>query len=424
MPNSSQGGEPGPKRGGSRAAWVLAGGLVLLVTMAVIGKFLHGDLKDAEVWYDAGRRALEGRRLADLPHYRYPPVFAVLVAPLTALGMAPFFFIWYGLNVGLFGVALWLAGRIVFAPGEAPAARSYWLPGLLVAAYGIDNLFLGQTNILVMALVYWCFLEDLQGRGWRAGWPLGVAIAIKVFPAPVVAYLLYRRRWRAAITALACCAFLLLILPAPVRGFHRNLAEMADWGERVAMPFLSKGRAGDWGQHSLDFGNQSAPAVARRFLTHVDAQVAARKARPIYVNLASLSESQASRVVLGVFAVLVAAFLAACGWRTPRDQRQWATEYSLVTALLLLTSALSWTYFFVMLLLPAMQALRLVGQPTAIRPVSARALRGALWGLVIAALLLGNHYARALGSVFWATMLMFAALAMARYDLRREAPAG
>jgi hypothetical protein len=125
-----------------------------------------------------------------------------------------------------------------------------------------------------------------------------------------------------------------------------------------------------------------------------------------------------------VFAVLVAAFLAACGWRAPRDQWQWATEYSLVTALLLLTSALSWTYFFVMLLLPAMQALRLVGQPTAIRPVSARALRGALWGLVLAALLLGNHYARALGSVFWATMLTFAALAMARYDLRREAPAG
>ncbi len=408
------------KTRGARAAYTVAGIVFFLLTLVMIGKFLHGDLKDAEVWYDAGRRVLEGRTLADLPHYRYPPTFAVLVSPLTALGLAPFFFLWYGLNVGLFGVALWLSGRIAYSEVEQPDARAYWLPALLVAAYGIDNLFLGQTNILVMALLYWCFLDDVNGQGWRAGWPLGAAIAIKVFPVPLIAYFVYRRRWQTAAAAVMACLFFLLILPAPIRGFQRNLTEVKSWADRVALPFVSKGQAGDWGQHSLDFGNQSLPGVARRYLTQVNAQVAAREGRPIYVNIARLAEPQANRVVLGLFAALVLGFAVACGWRPPSTRQQWATEFSLATILLLLTSALSWTYFFVMLLLPARQALLLLARSEGLRTSTRWGLRAALWGLGLATLLLGNHLARALGSIFFATLLLFIALGLACYDLRRS----
>jgi len=45
-----------------------------------------------------------------------------------------------------------------------------------------------------------------------------------------------------------------------------------------------------------------------------------------------------------------------------------------------------------------------------------------LWGLVLATVLLANHYARAMGSLFWATVVMFAALAIAGRDLRRRQP--
>ena len=170
--------------------------LLVLVTAAMVGKFLHHDYKDAEVWYEAGRRALEGRSLAGLPHYRYPPTFAVLVAPLAALGFGAFFFVWYGLNVALFGLCVWLSRRLA-APKEAEAPpTSYWLPAALVAVYAIDTLFLGQTNILIMALVYWAFLEEARGRQWVAGLPLGAAIAIKVFPAPLLLYFAFRLRWR------------------------------------------------------------------------------------------------------------------------------------------------------------------------------------------------------------------------------------
>ena len=85
---------------------------MVLLTAYMAGKYLHHDFKDAEVWYDAGRRVLKGWTLANLPHYRYPPTFAVLVAPLCALGFAPFYFAWYVINLWLFGamVVLSMAG--------------------------------------------------------------------------------------------------------------------------------------------------------------------------------------------------------------------------------------------------------------------------------------------------------------------------
>jgi hypothetical protein len=402
----------------ARLALPIAGLLVALLTAYMVGKFLHGDFKDAEVWYDAGRRVLNGQGLANLPHYRYPPTFAVLVAPFCALGFASFYFLWYVGNLWLFSVSGRLARAIAFPGGEDIPRRYHWIPGLLVAAYAIDNLILGQTNILVMLLVYWSYLLDLRGRQWLSGLPLGAAIAIKAFPAPLLAYFLYRGRLRVVAAAVLSCAVFLVLVPAPVRGLQRNLREVGEWGRRVVMPYLSRGEAGDWGQHAVDFGNQSLPAVARRYLNHVDAQVMARGGEPIYVGLVDLAPREVNAIILTLFAALALGFLAACGIRRPPD-RQRPVEYGIVTVLLLLVSALSWTYFFVMLLLPIAVALRLLERPDMLRPVSAWMLRAALWGLAAATVLLVSHQARAAGNLFWASALMLVALGLACRDLRR-----
>jgi len=408
---------------GTHIVLLVSGVLAILLTAYMAGKYLHHDFKDAEVWYDAGRRVLEGRTLANLPHYRYPPTFAVLVAPLCALGFAPFYFVWYLINLWLFGVSGALARGICLPNAPHVPLRYHWLPLLLVAAFAVDNLILGQTNILIMALVYLAFRDDLRNRQWRAGIPLGAAIAIKAFPAPLLAYFLFRVRLRLVASALLSCAFFLLLVPAPARGFQRNLREVSDWGQRVAMPYLSRGQAGDWGQHALDFGNQSLPAVVRRYLTRVDAQVMARESAPIYVNVADLSSRQVNLVVLGLLAALGLGFMAACGLRRPRSQVELAGEYALATVLLLLVSALSWTYFFVMLLLPVVVARRLLEGGKPLTRLSLWALRVALWGLVAATVLLGSHYGRALGNLCGASLLFFFALAMARRDLRTRSPA-
>jgi len=399
--------------------------LTMLLSAYMVGKFLHHDFKDAEVWYDVGRRVLNGDSLAGLDHYRYPPTFAVLIAPLCSLGFAGFFFSWYAINLCLFFLSLRLTRLLCFQDGAPVPTRLYWLPALLVAVFAVDNLILGQTNILITALLYAAFLADQRDRQWISGLSLGAAIAIKAFPAPLLIYFLYRLRLRAFAAALVSCAFFLLVLPAPARGFARNFDEVKDWGQRVVMPYLSRGEAGDWGQHSLDFGNHSLPAVARRCLTEVDAGVAAREDRPLYVNVAHLTHSQVNLIVLALFALLALAFLAACGWRPPTCPRQRAAEYSLALLLVLLVSALSWTYFFVTLLLPITVALRLLAEPNGIRRLSLWTLRLSLWLLVLAVLLLWpaarpTQFVRAAGSLCWATLALFAGMALARRDLRRK----
>jgi hypothetical protein len=389
----------------------------------MVVKYVNGDFKDAEVWYDAGRRVLDGDGLAGLPHYRYPPAFAVLIAPLCALGLGPFYFLWYAINVGLFGLLFLLTRSICFPQGQPPPPWYPWLPALLVAPFAVDNLVLGQTNILITVLVYWALLEDSRGRWWRSGIPLGAAIAIKAFPAPLVVYLLYRGRLRASLAAVLSCAFFLLVLPALVRGPQRNLREVEDWRRRVVAPYLSRGEAGDWGQHALDFRNQSLSAVAGRYLTHVDAQVMAKRGRPIFINVADLAPGQVYAAVLGLFAAMSVGFAVACGPRGPLTQTQLAAEYALASLLLLLVSAVSWTYFFVMLLLPVTVSVLLLDARDQLRPGPRRMLQVGFWAVPAAAVLLASDYARALGNLCWAAVLLFLALSVACWDLRRSRPA-
>jgi hypothetical protein len=405
----------------TRRVWLVAGGVVLLLTPLMIGKLLSGDVKDAPVWYDAGRRVLAGQSLIGLRSYRYPPTFAVLMAPLAALPFSAYFIIWYLLNAGFF--VLIVRQATALASGNRAHSRApvqIWLPALLVSVYAVDNLLLAQTNLLVTALVYASLCYLARDREWAAGVPLAAAIAIKVFPAPMLAYLLYRWRLRAAAATLLSTVFFLLVLPGPVRGLRRNYQEVKGWGLRVVEPYLTQGKAGDWGQHALDFGNQSIQAVAHRYLTRVDANVAARRGRPIYVNIASLSERPINLIVACVFALLAGAFVAACGWRRPDRPQGEATEYSLVVIGLLLVSAISWTYFFVMMALPVAVAVRLLTDTPAATVHSRRVLWLALFLFVMATALLQVHYLRALGSVCLASIALYAALALACWHLRRR----
>lgn len=401
---------------------VIAAAVVFVVVTVVVALKLHsGDYKDAEVWYQVGRRVLLGQAVIGLRSFRYPPAFAVMIAPLCALPFAAFFLVWYLLNAGLFVLSVRLAAKLVSPAAAWRDLPRYWAPTGLVCLFAIDNLFLGQTNILVMALVYWAFLEVARNREWRAGLPLAAAVAVKVFPLPLLAYFAYRWRVRAVISSLLWCLLLLVVLPAPVRGFRRNLNELAAWGERVVMPYVSQGKAGDWGQHALDFGNQSLQAVLNRYLSRVNVYVVARDPRrAMYVNVADLSQQQINWVIVAAFAVLAVSFAAACGWRRPRDTLQAATEYSLAIMLVLLVSALSWTYFFVMLLLPVMTAMALLGSRHRLGPAPVWGLRVSLWALGAAIVLEVSAYARALGNMCWTTLILYAALALACRDLRRR----
>jgi hypothetical protein len=160
----------------------------------------------------------------------------------------------------------------------------------------------------------------------------------------------------------------------------------------------------------------------------VDVSVAARQERAMYVNVAGLTESQVNWVVLALFGVLGIGFVAACG-RRPGSAQERAVEYSMAVVLTVLVSALAWTYFFVMLLLPVTTAIWLLRTREGLRPATPWVLRAALWGLAAATVLLWpaarpTQYVRAVGSLCWAALALFVGLALARIDLRRARGSG
>ncbi len=396
---------------------------LLLLTRWMAGKFDHHDFKDAEVWFDVGSRVLHGQPILHVQTYRYPPAFAVFVAPLCMFGWRAFFFLWYGLNVALFLWSVRVVRRLAWPEEGTTPSILFWLPMLLVGSYAVDNFLLGQANLLVTALLFWSMAELARGREWRVGIPLAITVATKVFTLPWVAYLLFRLRWRAVLSTVLACLFFMLILPAPFRGFSRNLRETLDWGERVVAPYLSKGQAGDWGQHALDYGNQSLQAQLHRFLTHVDANVAARHETPIYVNVADLSETAVNVILLALLAALAAGMVAACGWRWPQDSRAVAAELGMSAILLLLASGIAWTYFYVMLLLPIAAAVVLLYRPEGLRIGTRRMLMIALYvhgaAVVLQWRAVGGPYFRSGGSICWGAVVLFVALGMACWDLRK-----
>ncbi|MEM8591261.1 MAG: glycosyltransferase family 87 protein [Pseudomonadota bacterium] len=134
--------------------------------------------------------------------YVYPPIWAALVAPLTAvLGPAGFanLFSAAGLSAyALSGVAVWRLCR-----------PSMGLPAFLGVAFGLSLFSLAflfawalvQPQLIVIALILWSAERLARGRQRAAGLLLGLAAAIKVMPILLIVLFVAERQWRAALWA-------------------------------------------------------------------------------------------------------------------------------------------------------------------------------------------------------------------------------
>jgi len=132
--------------------------------------------------------------------FSYPPIAAVLLAPLSLLPMAA-----AGTLLSLATVALVAVVLRTFVTAAWPAARPSWrtvgwlLPVALLLEPVRNTINYGQVNVLLMALVS----ADCLARGprWPRGALVGLAAAVKLTPGAFVLYFLLRRDYRAARTA-------------------------------------------------------------------------------------------------------------------------------------------------------------------------------------------------------------------------------
>ncbi|HVX11663.1 MAG TPA: glycosyltransferase family 87 protein [Pirellulales bacterium] len=194
-------------------------------------------------------------------HYLYPPTFAILLAPLADApagvprdGLLPYsatIICWYFVNlVCLVLAAHWLASALEeqFPRWSSPSwhgSRGWWglrlWPFLSCLPTIGHTLIRGQVGILLLLFLSGMIAAAVRRRSWQAGGWLACAICLKVIPALLVFYPLFRRDTKFLGGCAAGLLVGLVIVPAAVRGPQQTWRDYERWNEVMVSPALQQG---------------------------------------------------------------------------------------------------------------------------------------------------------------------------------------
>ena len=388
--------------------------LILCALPLVPQLFGHGKGKDYPLWYTVGHLVLTGGDLypktGQIFAFLYPPFAAVLLAPFSLAGRAVSI-----VCIDLVNVASWWAAAALSANLAGFTGRKAWwvvaLPSVLALPFIWDMYDLGQPNLMLLAMMLLGLVFLRGDRQWSAGTMFAAAAALKAFPIAIFPYLIWRRRWRAAVSMAVMVVVFLLLVPAPFRGFERNLAEVKTWAGGMIFSASEKG-FGQRPEQNWGWKNNSIITVTHRYVRPINAEAENPKAAPLYVNFLHLTYDQAN-LVLAVIAGLVGlAFVAALpAWkrRTPASD---AAEYALLIALMTITSPLARAYYFVWLLFPFTYLVyRAALDPErSVRRLAGWSLAASITLFTAGVAIASPHILPALGNMFWATAILIGAL--------------
>ena len=389
-------------------------------------RYLRGHtIFDYELWYTTGKHVLAGDEIyffrAGKYDFMYPPPCALFLAGASLLGQGGLIFLLVTIN----SVAWFCSARLsaVLAGGDEHTTNLwlYLMPSLLVVVYIWSSYHLGQPNLVLLALMLGAFVALCAKHEMVAGGLIAIAAAIKAFPVLAIVYLVYRRYWTAAASLAAALVFLLLLLPAPFRGFERAWHDLEKWSG--GMLKYSEVTVGQRPMRSYTWKNQSLVGVTNRLLRHVDADAASARHTPVYVNFADLNFPIVNAIIITVALALSILFIEAMPQRGARTAESDAIEFALLLLLMLMVTPLSFGYFYSWLMLP----FALVAQPALVGKRS-----GILWWSLPAMALLAlsipfRRSAQLYGNTFFATLLLFIGFSIELLRFKRAArsqPAG
>ncbi len=247
----------------SNRLWVAAGVFVALLAALYVA---HRPM-DFRVYYFGARGVFDGTRpvygrasgIGWPMHYRYPPLFLLLFAPLATLPLAWGAALWVLLKI----VVLVMLVRAILKAQPATAnfnLHLFTVPVLFIAPYLIEELRYGNVQFFVFALTAMAVLQ-VRERPALAAASLALGISIKVWPLFFLPYMVVRRYWRAVAYTIALIC-LLAILPGFYFGFGGNLSLLRQWFLQETQTQLS--------DVEIWFPSQSLRSVLMRYLTVID----------------------------------------------------------------------------------------------------------------------------------------------------------
>jgi hypothetical protein len=296
------------------------------------------------------------------------------------------------------------------------------LPSVLALPFTWDMYDLGQPNLLLLAIVLAGIALMASRREWASGVMFGAAVALKAFPLAILPYLLWRRRWKSAASMVIFTAVFLVLVPAPMRGFERNLGELKTWAGGMVLSANEKG-FGQRPEQNWGWKNNSLIAIVHRYTRPINAEAEHPEVKPLSVNVLDLTYDQSNIVLAVVAGIIGLGFVAVLPPQKRRTPKSDAAEYALLIALMTIASPLARAYYFVWLLFPFTVLVY-----RAALDLEQRVRRVAGWSLFasIALFTIGvsigpPHLLQSLGNMFWATVAVIGALV---WLMRRSMAAG
>jgi hypothetical protein len=318
-----------------RRSWFWAGGILSIGgAVALLARYsepIHFADDFLKAYYPAGRAVLDNpatlyarEHSGDL-RFVNVPIVAVLFAPFA--GLAEKFAAGVFTALGVAAVALSYAGlvRLTGVSGWRAAALAALIAvnGPLWYSFREGNLTHFILPLLVGALGF-----AIARRDAIAGCCLAAAGLIKIPLFLLAAYFLLRGRWR-VIGGLSATLLATMGLSVALFGVDLHLVWWRDCIDLFA------------GRALTAYNSQSLHAFLARCLT----------AGPLdsweFVDVGA----QFGLINKGILAGLALATILAC-WRAPSSKAGEATEYSIVLCLALIASPLSWTHYFLYMLIP------------------------------------------------------------------------
>jgi len=390
--------------------WAFIVAAIVFSALPVL-RYLRGhSIFDYELWYATGKHVLAGDEIyffrAGKYDFMYPPPCALFLAGASLLGQGGLILILVAINSVAWFYSAKLSAVLVAGNRGTTNWWLYLIPSLLVIVYIWSSYHLGQPSLVLLALMLGAFVALRTKREIVAGSLIAVAAAIKAFPVLAIIYLVYRRYWKAAVSLVATLVFLILILPAPFRGFERAWHDLGKWS--TGMLKYSEVTVGQRPMRSYTWKNQSLIGVSNRLLRHVDADAASAAHQPVYVNFADLKFPVVNAIIISIGLALGILFIAVMPQRDMRTAESDAIEFVLLLLLMLMITPLSFGYFYSWLMLP----FAVITQRALVERVSS-----ILWWCLpaLALLAVGIPFPRGAqlyGNTFFATLLLFFGLSI------------
>jgi hypothetical protein len=210
---------------------------LLFVSCAALLYFgkVQDEMVDFEVYRVAAGRALKAEPLyrpAD-GHYqfKYLPASALALAPFAILHRETARLVWFALSAGLLTAFVrWSVRALPERRRGEPALL--WLTLLFMAKFYAHELTLGQTNILLGALLVGALLAAQVDAPRLAGGLIGAAAFVKPYALLLLPWLAFTQGAAAAVPGLAVLAAGLL-LPAVLYGWSGNVDLLEAWYQTV-----------------------------------------------------------------------------------------------------------------------------------------------------------------------------------------------